>query len=71
MAKDFLSACGTGVPVERFFSTGTDFITPKRRRLNAESIRKTMCLRGWILSQNKQNFREYTCNAIREKMLGE
>lgn len=70
MAKDFLSASGTGVPVERFFSSGTDLVTPKRQRLNVETIRKTLCLKGWLRCQNKQVFKEYASEAIKGKMGG-
>ncbi|XP_035708216.1 zinc finger BED domain-containing protein DAYSLEEPER-like [Folsomia candida] len=69
MAKDFLSASGTGVPVERFFSGGTDLVTPKRQRLNAETIRKTMCIKGWMRSRNNK-FKEYASVAIKGKMGG-
>lgn len=41
MAKDYLAASGTGVPVERFFSSGTDLVLPKRRRMKDE--RKCVC----------------------------
>lgn len=48
MAKDFLGASGTGIPVERLFSSGPDITSPKRQRLSAESIRMLVCLKSWM-----------------------
>lgn len=48
MAKDFLSASGTGIPVERLFSSGPDILQPKRQCLMAESIQRLVCLKSWI-----------------------
>lgn len=48
MAKDFLSASGSGIPVERLFSSGPDILQPKRQCLSAESIQKLVCLKSWL-----------------------
>lgn len=48
MARDFLSAAGAGVPMERKFSHGADLCSSKRSRLNAKTIHEVMCLRDWL-----------------------
>lgn len=48
MAKDFLSASGTGIPVERLFSSGPDIVEPKRQYMSAESIKASVCLKSWL-----------------------
>lgn len=37
MAKDFLAASGTGVPVERLFSSGPDVISNKQQTTKHEA----------------------------------
>lgn len=64
MAKDFLSASGTGIPVERLFSSGPDIITAKRQCLTAESIQKLVCLKSWL----KQGFEKDLKDALVHKM---
>jgi hypothetical protein len=56
MAKDVVSVHGTGVSVERFFSSGPDLLDPKRQRITAESVRKCLALKAWI----KRNKNEST-----------
>jgi hAT family C-terminal dimerisation region len=47
MARDFLSAAGTGVPVERLFSCGPDLLSHRRQSLSPERIQQCLCLKSW------------------------
>lgn len=64
MAKDFLGASGTGIPVERLFSSGPDIVKAKRQCLTADSIRKLVCLKSWF----KQGFQNDLKDALMHKM---
>lgn len=55
MARDFLSASGTGVPVERLFSSGPDVISNKQQAMKPETIRMRICLKAWLKSKNSVN----------------
>ncbi|CAG7826066.1 unnamed protein product [Allacma fusca] len=58
MARDFLAASGTGVPIERVFSFGPDLLSPKRLSMQVETVRKSFCLKAWrktALVTYKQN----------------
>lgn len=64
MAKDFLSASGTGIPVERLFSSAPDILQAKRQCLTAESIRKLVCLKSWM----KNGFQKELQDALVHKL---
>lgn len=64
MAKDFLAASGTGIPVERLFSAGPDILPAKRQGLTAESIQRLVCLRSWL----KQGFDKELKDALTHKL---
>lgn len=70
MAKDFLAVSGTGVPIERLFSHGTDLLGLKRPSMHGETIRKCMCLQGWIRSKNRDDFKKFVSSSLADKMLG-
>ncbi|KAJ6639605.1 putative AC transposase [Pseudolycoriella hygida] len=55
MAKDYLPAAGTGVPVERLFSSGPDVMSNKQQRMHPETIRMRVCLKAWLKSKNSFN----------------
>jgi len=48
MARDFLPIAGSGVAVERLFSSGPDILSHRRQQLNDESIRMSICLKNWL-----------------------
>lgn len=48
MARDYLGAQSSSVPVERDFSGGVDLVTPKRCSLKPETIQACMCLKSWF-----------------------
>lgn len=52
MVKDVLSVHGTGVSVERFFSSGPDLLDSKRQRLTAESVKNCLTLKAWVKRKN-------------------
>lgn len=66
MAKDFLSASGTGVPVERLFSSGPDVISKKQQALKPETIKMRICLKAWL--KNKNSFNEDILKAVAHKL---
>ena len=70
MARDFLAASGTGVPIEATFSMGTDVVTNKRHNLSKETIRALMCLKSWLKFQSREDFRTAMATEIVKKMRG-
>ncbi|OXA40373.1 putative AC9 transposase [Folsomia candida] len=46
MARDFLTAAGAGVPVERLFSSGSTLLTPKRQKMSPSTIQE--CARIYL-----------------------
>lgn len=52
MAKDFLPASGTGVPVERLFSSGPDVISNRQQSMKPETIQMRICLKAWLRNKN-------------------
>lgn len=66
MAKDFLPASGTGVPVERLFSSGPDVLSPRRQAMAPETLKICVCLKAWL--KNKQLFEENIREAIAHKL---
>lgn len=54
MAMDVFSVHGTGVSVERFFSSGPDLLTVRRQRMSAENVKKSLTLKQW-LKRKRQN----------------
>lgn len=50
MARDYLAVAGSGVPVERLFSLGSDTISDDRYSLSSDHIRMLMCLKCWLKS---------------------
>ncbi len=48
MARDYLAAQSSSVPVERDFSGGVDLVTSTRCSLKPETIRACMCLKSWF-----------------------
>lgn len=69
MAKDFLAASGTGVPVERLFSCGPDLLSHRRQAMSSETIKMCVCLKSWL--KNKQLFEENIREAISHKLGGD
>lgn len=65
MARDFLPAAGTGVPVERLFSSGGDVISPKQQSMAAETIQMRICLKAWL--KEKNSFKHDILKAIAYK----
>lgn len=65
MAKDFLPASGTGVPVERLFSSGADVVSPRQQSMSSETIRMRICLKSWL--KNKNSFKADILKAIAHK----
>lgn len=66
MAKDFLAASGTGVPVERLFSSGPDVISNKQQSMKPETIQMRICLKAWL--RNKDSFNGDILKAIAHKL---
>lgn len=65
MARDFLPAAGTGVPVERMFSSGGDVVSPRQQSMAAQTIQMRICLKAWL--KNKQSFNEEISKAVAHK----
>ncbi len=66
MAKDFLAAAGTGVPVERLFSSGPDTISNRQQSMKPETIKMRICLKAWLRSKN--SFNKDIAKAIAHKL---
>lgn len=71
MAKDVHSAQGTGVSIERFFSSGPDLLTCRRQRLSAESIKECLSLKCWLRRNKCLETDEIFGNSLISKVLGE
>jgi hypothetical protein len=69
MARDFLAVSGTGVPIERFFSSGPDLLSPRRKSMKGATTRICMRLRPWLKSKNQEEFRKNTVYGLITKML--
>ena len=69
MAKDFLPISATGVPIERFFSGGSDLLTPKRRLMKDDTVRICMYLKAWLKSRNKEEYKKLLAASPTRKML--
>lgn len=65
MAKDFLPAAGTGVPVERLFSSGGDVMSPRQQSMSAETIQMRICLKAWL--KDKSSFKHDILKAVAHK----
>lgn len=48
MARDYLAIQSGAVAVERDFSAGSTFLTPKRCSMLPETIRACLCLKSWL-----------------------
>lgn len=55
MAKDILGIQATSVPVERFFSIGSQVMTDRRTRLKDDAFRALMCINSWTKSEVKSS----------------
>jgi hAT family C-terminal dimerisation region/Domain of unknown function (DUF4413) len=66
MARDYLSASGTGVPVERFFSNGSTLLTPSRQSLSPHKICECVSLKCWLKFKDK-SLNDYIADAVAEK----
>lgn len=66
MAKDFLPASGTGVPVERLFSSGPDVISHRQQSMKPETIQMRICLKAWLKSKN--SFNDEVLKAVAHKL---
>ncbi|OXA39419.1 putative AC transposase [Folsomia candida] len=71
MARDFLTAAGAGVPVERLFSSGSTLLTPKRQKMSPSTIQECICTRGWIKANYQERFKQDLCVAVADKMKGD
>ncbi|CAG7818507.1 unnamed protein product, partial [Allacma fusca] len=69
MARDYLAVSGTGVPIERAFSFGTDLLKPKTMSMTAETIRKRFCLKAWLKYKNA-DFKASKMRSIGKYMAG-
>lgn len=65
MARDFLAAAGTGVPVERLFSSGGDVVSPRQQSMAARTIQMRICLKAWLKS--KHSFNQDILKAVAHK----
>lgn len=65
MARDFLPAAGTGVPVERLFSSGGDVVSQRQQSMSAETIQMRICLKAWL--KNKNSFNHDILKAVSHK----
>ncbi len=65
MARDFLPAAGTGVPVERLFSSGGDVVSPRQQSMSAQTIQMRVCLKAWL--KNKNSFNQDLSKAVAHK----
>ncbi len=70
MARDYLGACGTGVPVERLFSGGPRLLTHTRQAMTAQTIKECISLQGWIKAKSHHEFKSQLCEAACDKLLG-
>lgn len=67
-----MSAHGTGVSVERFFSSGPDLLSHRRQRLSAQSIRECLTLKCWLRRKKKPTGEsEFIGESFIFKVLGE
>lgn len=72
MAQDVMSAHGTCVSIERFFSTGPDLLSHRRQRLSAQSIRECLTLKCWLRRKKTPNAEtEFIGESFIFKVLGD
>lgn len=71
MAKDYLSIFGTGVPVERLFSSATDTLTHRRYSLKPSTINECLCLKSWYKLQAGDVLHNQLAVAVKEMILGD
>lgn len=71
MARDYLAVAGSGVPVEGFFSSGPDLLSPRRRSMECETVRRSLCLRNWFLRKETETcgMAELYMKAVKDKIL--
>ncbi|CAG7818140.1 unnamed protein product [Allacma fusca] len=69
MARDVLGVSGTGVPIERAFSFGSDLLKPKALSMSGETIRRRFCLKAW-LKYKEETFLTCKMKAIAKRMVG-
>jgi hypothetical protein len=62
---------GTGVPVERLFSTGTDFLSQKRQSADATTIQECLSLKAWRKSRHTDAFQIEKQKALSNKVFGD
>jgi hypothetical protein len=48
----------------------TFWIKNKSSNANIETIRKCLCLKGWLRSKNQEEMQKYLHDAVSDKMLG-
>ncbi|OXA47595.1 putative AC transposase [Folsomia candida] len=70
IARDFLTAAGAGVPVERLVSSGSTLLTPKRQKMSPSTIQECICTKGWIKANYQEIFKHDLCVAVANKMGG-
>lgn len=71
MARDYLAIPGTGVPVERLFSTGPDLLSPRRQSLKPQTIKECLCLKNGLQHQhNIEQIHNQMKKAVEEKVFG-
>lgn len=70
MARDFLAISGTGVPVERLFSTGAELMSAYRHRMTHQTVRELMCLKNWMRASKNDISNEFL-EALKYKLIGE
>ena len=71
MARDYLAASGTGVPIERTFCLGTELLTSERHQLSAEAVRSCMSLKCWLKFKSPEEFLKQAGAEVIKKMTGE
>jgi len=67
MARDYLSISGTGVPVERLFSIGSNLLPSNRMKMKANRITECVSLKSWLSFKNllsRKNFNEAVLDKV-------
>lgn len=70
MARDYLSAAGTSVSIERLFSLGKLLLDDNRQSMKETTVQECLSLKSWLRSYKNGNFKSEVVNSVLEKITG-